>query len=222
MTRVLLVDDQPMIRAGLKMVLSATDDLEVVGELDDGDRIVDHAGRFRPDVVCMDVRMPGTDGIEATRRLVEADGPPVCILTTFGEQDVLWAAVEAGAAGFELKSATPDNLIEAIRTVGAGGSWIDGSLLGDLLEVFRSSVLPHRSAGSGAEGLTDRELDVLRLMARGASNHEIAEELILATTTVKTHVGASFSKLGVRDRAAAIVFAFDAGIVAPQRGGAAG
>ena len=222
MTRVLLVDDQPMIRAGLTMVLSAADDLEVVGELDDGDRIVDHVATLRPDVVCMDVRMPGTDGIEATRQLVEADGPPVCILTTFGEQDVLWAAVEAGAAGFELKSATPENLIEAIRTVAAGGSWIDGSLLGDLLEVFRASVLPHRRQGSEAEILTDRELDVLRLMARGASNHEIADELFLATTTVKTHVGAIFAKLGVRDRAAAIVYAFDAGIVVPRRGGAPG
>ena len=219
MTRVLLVDDQPMIRAGLTMVLSATDDLDVVGELDDGDRIVDHVASLRPDVVCMDVRMPGTDGIEATRRLVEADGPPVCILTTFGEQDVLWAAVEAGAAGFELKSATPDNLIEAIRTVAAGGSWIDGSLLGDLLEVFRTSVLPHRSAAKDASALTDRELDVLRLMARGASNHEIADQLFLATTTVKTHVGAIFAKLEVRDRAAAIVHAFDAGIVTPRRGG---
>ncbi len=222
MTRVLLVDDQPMIRAGLTMVLSAADDLEVVGELDDGDRIVDHVATLRPDVVCMDVRMPGTDGIEATRQLVEADGPPVCILTTFGEQDVLWAAVEAGAAGFELKSATPENLIEAIRTVAAGGSWIDGSLLGDLLEVFRTSVLPRRPEDGEAEILTDRELDVLRLMARGASNHEIADELFLATTTVKTHVGAIFAKLGVRDRAAAIVYAFDAGIVVPRRGGAPG
>ncbi len=133
---------------------------------------------------------------------------------------MLWAAVEAGAAGFELKSATPDNLIEAIRTVAAGGSWIDGSLLGDLLEVFRSSVLPRRPEEGDDEVLTDRELDVLKLMARGASNHEIAGELILATTTVKTHVGAIFAKLGVRDRAAAIVYAFDAGIVAPRRGGA--
>ncbi|MEO1061503.1 MAG: response regulator transcription factor [Actinomycetota bacterium] len=217
MTRVLLVDDQPMIRAGLTMVLSAADDLEVVGELDNGDRILDHVATVRPDVVCMDVRMPGTDGIEATRRLVESDGPPVCILTTFGEQDVLWAAVEAGAAGFELKSATPENLIEAIRTVAAGGSWIDGSLLGDLLEVFRTTVFPQRVEEAEVEVLTERELDVLRLMARGASNHEIADQLFLATTTVKTHVGAIFAKLGVRDRAAAIVHAFDAGIVTPRR-----
>lgn len=218
MTRVLLVDDQPMIRAGLTMVLTAADDLEVVGELDSGDRIVDHVAEQRIDVVCMDVRMPGVDGIEATRRLVAAGGPPVCILTTFGEQDILWAAVEAGAAGFELKSATPENLIEAIRTVAAGGSWIDGSLLGDLLEVFRTTVMPQRVDQPDDGVLTDRELDVLRLMARGASNHEIADELFLATTTVKTHVGAIFAKLGVRDRAAAIVHAFDAGIVTPRRG----
>ena len=217
MTRVVLVDDQPMIRAGLTMVLSAAPDLEVVGELDNGDDIVEHVARMRPDVVCMDVRMPGTDGIEATKQLVAAAGPPVCVLTPFGEPDVLWAAVEAGAAGFELKSATPENLVEAIRTVAAGGSWIDGSLLGHLLDVFRSSVLPHRETVPVTDVLTDRELDVLRLMARGASNREIAEELYLATTTVKTHVGAIFTKLGVRDRAAAIVYAFDAGLVSPRR-----
>ncbi|MEM9034152.1 MAG: response regulator transcription factor [Actinomycetota bacterium] len=217
MTRVLLVDDQPMIRAGLTMVLSAVPDLEVVGELQSGDRILDHVAGLRPDVVCMDVRMPGTDGIEATRQLVASDGPPVCILTTFGEREVLWAAVEAGAAGFELKSATAENLVEAIRTVAAGGSWIDGSLLGDLLEVFRTTVLRDEAAPSEVESLTDRELDVLKLMARGASNHEIADELFLATTTVKTHVGAIFAKLGVRDRSAAIVHAFDAGVVVPRR-----
>lgn len=216
MTRILLVDDQPMIRAGLKLVLSAADDLEVVGELDDGDRIVDHVTAMRPDVVCMDVRMPGIDGIEATRRLVEVDGPPVCILTTFGEEEILWAAVEAGAAGFELKSATPENLIEAIRTVAAGGSWVDGSLLGDLLTVFRARVVPNRSGPAAHDQLTDRELDVLRLMARGASNGEIADELYLAATTIKTHVGSIFAKLGVRDRSAAIVYAFDAGIVTPR------
>lgn len=217
MTRVVLVDDQPMIRAGLKMVLSATDDLVVVGELDNGDGIVERVAAMRPDVVCMDVRMPGTDGIEATRRLVESGGPPVCILTTFGEPEVLWAAVEAGAAGFELKSATPENLIEAVRTVASGGSWIDGSLLGDLLDVFRSSGIARRDDTAHHDALTDRELDVLKLMARGASNGEIADELFLATTTVKTHVGSIFSKLGVRDRAAAIVYAFDAGIVAPRQ-----
>lgn len=216
MTRVLLVDDQPMIRAGLTMILSAADDMDVVGELDDGSRIVDQVRRLRPDVVCMDVRMPGVDGIEATRALVEAGGPPVCILTTFGEEEILWAAVEAGAAGFELKSATPENLIEAIRTVAAGGSWIDGSLLGGLLTVFRTSVRPRLNGPAAHDQLTEREMDVLRLMARGASNGEIAEELYLASTTIKTHVGSVFAKLGVRDRAAAIVYAFDAGIVEPR------
>ncbi len=218
MIRVLLVDDQPLIRAGLQLVLSSQPDIEVVGELDDGADIVAEATRLRPDVVCMDVRMPGVDGLEATRRLVAANGPPVCVLTTFGEQEVLWAAVEAGAAGFELKSATPENLIEAIRTVAGGGSWVDGSLLGDLLASYRALAAPRQASRREIEALTPRELDVLRLMARGASNAEIASALHLAETTIKTHVGALFSKLGARDRAAAIVFAFDAGVVTPRAG----
>ena len=165
----------------------------------------------------MDVRMARVDGIEATKSIRDSDGPPVLVLTTFGERDVLWAAVEAGAAGFELKSATPENLVEAIRTVAGGGSWVDRSLLGDVLRAFREVVLPAERAAPEIEELTSRELDVLRLMARGAINGEIADELFLAETTDKTRVGAIFMKLGVRDRAAAIIYAFDAGIVMPRR-----
>jgi DNA-binding NarL/FixJ family response regulator len=218
-TRILLVDDQQLIRQGLKLVLSAHPDLEVVGELDDGADVVATAEALAPDVVCMDVRMPGVDGITATAELVARGGPPVCILTTFGDQDVLWGAVEAGAAGFELKSATPENLVEAIRTVARGGHWIDGSLLGDLVESFRRIVLPQQRGAATLEELTARELDVLRAMARGASNGEIADQLYVAETTVKTHVGAIFSKLGVRDRAAAIVYAYDSGVVTPRHQG---
>ncbi|MEM9748147.1 MAG: response regulator transcription factor [Actinomycetota bacterium] len=216
MTRVLLVDDQSMIREGLKLVLSVHDDIEVAGECDDGDEVLEAVADHSPDLVCMDVRMARLDGIEATRRIRDADGPPVLILTTFGEHDVLWAAVEAGAAGFELKSSTPENLVEAIRTVARGGSWVDGALLGDVLESFRQVVLPAQRESVQIDQLTSRELDVLRLMARGATNGEIATELFLAETTVKTHVGAIFTKLGVRDRAAAIVYAFDAGVVSPR------
>ncbi len=216
MTRVLLVDDQTMIREGLKLVLSAHPDVEVAGECSDGDEVLDAIAALSPDLVCMDVRMARIDGIEATRRIRASDGPPVLVLTTFGEHDVLWSAVEAGAAGFELKSSTPENLVEAIRTVARGGSWIDGSLLGDVLESFRRVVLPAQRASVQLDELTPRELDVLRLMARGATNGEIAGELFLAETTVKTHVGAIFTKLGVRDRAAAIVYAFDAGVVTPH------
>lgn len=218
MIRVLLVDDQSMIREGLKLILSVQPDIEVVGECGDGAEVVEAIAAHDPDIVCMDVRMPVVDGIEATRRIRAIDGPPVLVLTTFGEQDVLWSAVEAGAAGFELKSSTPENLLEAIRTVARGGSWVDGTLLGDVLESFRRIVLPAQREPVRIDQLTERELDVLRLMARGATNAEIAGELFLAETTVKTHVGAIFTKLGVRDRAAAIVAAFDAGVVTPRSG----
>ncbi len=216
MIRVLLVDDQPMVRAGLGLVLRSQPDIQVVGERDDGGDIVHAASQCAPDMVCMDVRMPRVDGVEATRRLRAAGGPPVCVLTTFGDEDVLWSAVDAGAAGFELKSATPENLIEAVRTVAAGGTWIDGTLLGPILDAYRQASRPASRHRDRLGALTDRELDVLRLMARGATNREIAERLHLAETTIKTHVGTLFTKLGARDRAAAIVFAYDAGLVRPR------
>ncbi|MCO8269288.1 response regulator transcription factor [Actinoplanes sp. TRM 88003] len=213
MIRVVLVDDQPMVRAGLALILRSQPDLEVVAECGDGAAVVPALAERSADVVCMDVKMPGVDGVEATRRVRAAGGPPVCVLTTFGDTDVLWSAVDAGAAGFELKSATPENLIEAIRTVAAGGTWIDGTLLGPILDSVRRQTRP---SANQVGALTERELDVLRLMARGASNREIANRLVLAETTVKTHVGTLFTKLGARDRAAAIVYAYDAGIVRPQ------
>ncbi|GAA0910567.1 response regulator transcription factor [Virgisporangium aurantiacum] len=216
MIRVLLVDDQPMVRAGLGLILRSQPDIQVVGECGDGSEVLSAVTRCTPDIVCMDVRMPGVDGVEATRRLRAADGPPVCVLTTFGDEEVLWSAVDVGAAGFELKSATPENLIEAVRTVASGGTWIDGTLLGPILDSYRR-IRQSVSPDGRVESLTERELDVLRLMARGASNREIADRLFLAETTVKTHVGALFTKLGARDRAAAIVFAYDAGIVHPRR-----
>jgi DNA-binding NarL/FixJ family response regulator len=214
--RVVLVDDQPMVRAGLGLILRSQPDIQVVGECGDGGDVAHVVSQCAPDLVCMDVRMPSVDGVEATRRLRAADGPPVCILTTFGDEEVLWSAVDAGAAGFELKSATPENLIEAVRTVASGGTWIDGTLLGPILDSYRQTAQPTRYK-SRLNALTERELDVLRLMARGASNREIADHLFLAETTVKTHVSALFNKLGARDRAAAIVFAYDAGLVQPRR-----
>ena len=217
MIRVLLVDDQQMVRAGLGLILRSQPDIQVVGECDDGGDVVHTVSECTPDLVCMDVRMPGVDGVEATRRLRDADGPPVCILTTFGDEEVLWSAVDAGAAGFELKSATPENLIEAVRTVASGGTWIDGTLLGPILDSYRQETRSRPLHRQRLDALTDRELEVLRLMARGASNREIAEQLFLAETTVKTHVSSLFNKLAARDRAAAIVFAYDAGLVKPQR-----
>lgn len=216
MIRVLLADDQPMVRAGLALILRSQPDMQVVAQCGNGSEAVHSVSQYTPDIVCMDVRMPGVDGIEATRQLREAGGPPVCILTTFDDDDVLWSAVDSGAAGFVLKSATPENLIEAIRTVASGGTWIDGTLLGPILDSYRQLARPAAYSDQRVNALTERELDVLRLMARGASNREIADHLRLAETTIKTHVGGIFSKLGARDRAAAIVFAYDAGLVRPR------
>ncbi|MEO3928463.1 response regulator transcription factor [Micromonosporaceae bacterium B7E4] len=215
MIGVLLVDDEPLVRAGLALILRSQPDLRVVGECGNGADVMPAVVRHAPDVVCMDVRMPGTDGIEATRRVRAAGGPPVCVLTTLGDEDVLWSAVDAGAVGFELKSSTPENLIEAVRTIAAGGTWIDGSLLGPILDSYRRLTRPPSRPDSRAGTLTERELDVLRLMARGRTNQEIAGDLALAESTVKTHVSAIFTKLGARDRAAAIVYAYDRGIVRP-------
>ena len=184
-----LVDDQAIVRAGLARILSPADGFEVVAECVDGDEAVARIPALRPDVTLMDVRMPGLDGIAATTELCAADAGPILVLTTFGEDDVLWAAIEAGAAGFVLKDSSAEDLIAAVRAVAGGGAWLDL--------------------------LTDREHDVLRLMARGATNAEIAAGLHVAEATVKSHVGSIFTKLDVRDRAAAIVFAYDHGVVNP-------
>ena len=214
MIRVLLVDDQPLVRAGLRVVLAAIEGFDVVAECGDGASGADAALEQHPDVVVMDVRMRGTDGIEATERIRAADGPPVLILTTFDDDDVLWRAIEAGAAGFVLKEASAEDLIAATRRVAEGGSWLDPAVTGRVLALTRSAGLPHRRAGARAEELTERELEVLRQMAVGATNAEIAETLTVSMATVKTHVDSLFLKLGTRDRAAAIVYAYQHGIVA--------
>jgi DNA-binding NarL/FixJ family response regulator len=165
--------------------------------------------------VLMDVRMRGTDGITATRGLHERGGPPVLVLTTFDDDEVLWGAIEAGAAGFVLKEASAEELIAATRAVAGGGSWLDPAVTARVLEVTRRTALPRRREASRAGALTDRELDVLRRMATGASNPEIAASLVVSEATVKTHVGSIFAKLGVRDRAGAIVFAYQHGIAEP-------
>lgn len=213
-TRALLVDDQPLIRSGLRLVLEGAG-FEIVGECDDGAQAVDAAQTDAVDLVVMDIRMPVMDGIEATRRIVGAQGPPVLVVTTFGEDEILWDAVDAGAAGFVLKSAGGAELVGAATAVAAGGAWIDAELLPRVLESYRRVVIPAARTSERLDALTDREHDVLKLMARGSTNHEIAEALFVGETTVKTHVGSIFSKLGVRDRAAAIVFAFDHGVVTP-------
>jgi DNA-binding NarL/FixJ family response regulator len=214
--RVALVDDQAIVRAGLARILSPADGFEVVAEYADGRQAVEELPTLRPDVVLMDVRMPALDGITATAHLRRLEEPlEVLVLTTFGEDEVLWGAIEAGAAGFVLKDSTADDLIAAVRAVAGGAAWFDSAVAPRLLERYRRVVAPAARDAARLDLLTDREHDVLQLMARGATNAEIAATLFVAQATVKTHVGSIFGKLGVRDRAAAIVFAYDHGVVTP-------
>jgi DNA-binding NarL/FixJ family response regulator len=214
--RVALVDDQDIVRAGLARILSPTDGFEVVAECADGRQAVEELPAIGPDVVLMDIRMPVLDGIAATAQLRETGRVgPVLVLTTFGEDEVLWGAIEAGAAGFVLKDSSAEELIAAVRSVAGGGAWFDRGVAPRVLDRYRSMVAPVARDAARLEELTDRERDVLRLMARGATNAEIAASLYVAEATVKTHVGSIFTKLGVRDRAAAIVFAYDHGEVRP-------
>jgi len=209
---VVLVDDQPLVRAGLQRILSEDEGFTVVAQCADGAAAVAAVTSAPADVVVMDVRMRGMDGIEATRGIRELDGPPVLVLTTFDDDEVLWGAIDAGAAGFVLKEASAEDLIAATRTVAAGGAWLDPAVTARVLEVTRSTGLPRQRQADMATLLTDRELEVLAHMATGATNGEIARSLIVSEATVKTHVGAIFSKLGVRDRAGAIVFAYQHGL----------
>ena len=216
MIRVALVDDQAIVRAGLARILSPPDGFEVVAECISGRAAIERLPALRPDVILMDVRMPDLDGIAATARLrSSAAGSPVLVLTTFGEDEVLWGAIEAGAAGFVLKDSSAEDLIAAVQAVAGGGAWFDPGVAPRVLERYRRVVAPATRDAARLELLTEREHDVLRLMARGATNAEIAARLYVAEATVKTHVGSIFTKLDVRDRAAAIVFAYDHGVVAP-------
>jgi DNA-binding NarL/FixJ family response regulator len=216
MIRVAIVDDQAIVRAGLARILSPADGFEVVAECADGFEAVRELPALRPDIVLMDVRMPALDGIAATTQLRSLDDPlDVLVLTTFGEDEVLWGAIEAGAAGFVLKDSTAEDLIAAVRAVAGGGAWFDPAVAPRLLDGYRRVVAPAARDAARLDLLTDREHDVLRLMARGATNAEIGATLFVAEATVKTHVGSIFGKLGVRDRAAAIVYAYDHGVVSP-------
>jgi DNA-binding NarL/FixJ family response regulator len=212
--RLVLADDQSLIRAGLRMILDAEADMEILAEVSDGAQAVAAAHAHRPDLVLMDVRMPGMDGLSATRALRAPDAVlqvPVLVLTTFDDDDVLWGSVHAGASGFVLKDSAADDLVKAIRVTAAGGSWLDPRVTPRLLYRLRSSANPD-DAASELDRLTDRELEVLRLMAQGSNNTEIADALFVSERTVKSHVGSIFTKLGARDRAAAIVLAFRAGL----------
>lgn len=212
--RVLLVDDQPLVRAGLKMILCAEEGFCVVGECADGVDVLAAARSHRPDVVVMDVRMPRMDGAEATRRLREdLEAPPVLILTTFKDDEVLSAALRAGAAGFLLKDAPGEEIIQAVRRVACGDAFLDPAVTARVLAAYRSTSPSRPGELAEIARLTPREVEVLRLIGRGASNDEIAQALVIGEGTVKTHVGRIFDKLSLRDRAAAVVFAFDHGLV---------
>jgi DNA-binding NarL/FixJ family response regulator len=217
MIRVLLVDDQELVREGLRRILHPDDGFDIVGECDDGDHVVAAVEHHAPDVVVMDVRMKRVDGVEAIRRLRKrAATPPVLVLTTFDDDDVLSGALRAGASGFQLKDAPGEELARAVRAVAEGEAWLDPAVTGRVLVTYRATAAPDREGRRALDRLTAREIDVLRLVAQGAINREIAAALEIGDVTVKTHIGHIFTKLGVRDRAAAIVFAFDHGVVVPR------
>ena len=212
--RVVLADDQDLVRAGFRVILGTEDGIEVVGEAGDGAAAVELVARLRPDVVLMDVQMPGVDGLEATRRILGDAGHDspvkIVILTTFDREDYLFEALRSGASGFLLKNASPEDLVESVRVVARGDALLSPEVTRRVVARFSSPVVASRPAE-----LTDREYEVLVALARGASNAEIAKELYLGEATVKTHVSRVLSKLNLRDRTHAVVYAYENGIVAP-------
>jgi DNA-binding NarL/FixJ family response regulator len=219
MIRVLLVDDQALVRAGFRMILDAEPDIDVVGEASDGREAVDQVRSLRPDVVLMDIRMPELDGLEATRRIMSAPGddtPKVLMLTTFDLDEYVYEALRAGASGFLLKDTPPEQLVNAIEVVARGEALLSPSITRRVISEFVKGTGPKPQAQfPRLEDLTARELEVLQAIARGLSNAEIARELFVSETTVKTHVARILMKLGLRDRVQAVVLAYEAGVVQP-------
>lgn len=216
--RVLLADDQAMVRTGFRMILEAESDMVVVAEAEDGEDAIEAARRARPDVVVMDIRMPRLDGVQATRRLLEQDAseaPAVLVVTTFDDDEYLYEALRAGASGFLLKNAPPEELVEAVRTVASGDGLLASAVTRRVIEEFARRSPRGPAALPVLDELTERELEVLRLMARGLSNAEIAERLVISPGTAKTHVGRILMKLQLRDRVQAVVLAYESGLVAP-------
>ncbi|GAA3204011.1 response regulator transcription factor [Actinocorallia longicatena] len=222
--RILLVDDQPLLRTGFKLILEAEHDLTIVGEAGDGAAAVEATRSLMPDVVLMDIRMPGVDGIEATRRIVRdrapgagSHDPKVLILTTFDLDEYVIEAVRAGASGFLLKDAPPEDLVTAIRIVANGDAIVAPSVTRRLLDRFATKLPSVTDEGPppGLEHLTEREREVLSQVAKGLSNAEIARELVVSETTIKTHVGNVLAKLGLRDRVQAVVYAYETGLIRP-------
>jgi DNA-binding NarL/FixJ family response regulator len=217
--RVLLVDDQDLVRSGLRRILRRRDGIVVVGECEDGDEVEAAVRAHQPDVVVMDLRMRRMNGIEATRRLrADPDAPPVLVLTTFDDDELLSGALRAGASGFLLKDSPAEDLVRGVRTVATGQAMLDPAVTARVLVTFRAAPEATYGASGGAStgDLTSREREVLELMGRGLSNGEIAGTLTISEVTVKSHIGRIFTKLDLRDRAAAIVYAFDRGLVRPH------
>jgi DNA-binding NarL/FixJ family response regulator len=213
--RVAVVDDQALVRAGFRMILEAEDDIAVVGEAADGAEALAVVGRCEPDVVLMDIRMPQVDGVEATAAITTAPNPPkVLILTTFDLDEYVFAALRAGASGFLLKDTPAEDLVASVRVVAAGDALLSPSVTRRVIEQFAQTV-PRPAPPADLDRLTERERDVLLLMARGLTNAEIANELYLGETTVKTHVGRILMKLNLRDRVQAVVLAYESGLVRP-------
>jgi DNA-binding NarL/FixJ family response regulator len=212
---ILLADDQPLVRMGLRRIFDRRHGFDVIAEAGDGAEAVELATSLRPDVVVMDMRMPVTNGAEAIRMLRKRDGtPPVLVLTTYDDTETVHEAVTAGAAGFALKDSSAEDLHRAVRELANGNGWIDYAVARPLLETF-GEVVPPPERRAKLTLLTERELHVLKLLGRGCTNSEIADELCVSTGTVKTHVGSILSKLSLRDRVAAVVFAFEHGIATP-------
>jgi DNA-binding NarL/FixJ family response regulator len=213
--RVLVADDQSMVRAGFRMLLSGEEDIEVVAEADNGLEAVDKAARFRPTVVLMDIRMPELDGLQATRRILAADEKArILILTTFDLDEYVYEALRAGASGFVLKDDPPEQLIAAVRTVAGGDALLSPGITKRVIKQF--TRIPHPAPPRELGELTERELDVFRLIARGLSNAEIGQELYISETTVKTHITHILQKLNVRDRVQAVVLAHETGLFDPE------
>jgi DNA-binding NarL/FixJ family response regulator len=220
MIRVVIADDQDLVREGLRLMIDAESDINVVGEAATGRTAIAAARRFDPDVLLMDVRMPDVDGIEATRQLVVGNTRArILMLTTFDLDEYVYRAMKAGASGFLLKDATREQLVGAIRTVAGGESLLAPAITRRLIEDFCSHPEPGGGADAKVAGLSERELDVVRLLARGLSNAEIAAELFVSEATVKSHVARILAKLGLRDRIQTVVFAYESGLIRPGGGG---
>jgi len=214
--RVLVADDQALVRSGFRMILESRPDIEVVGEAEDGFEAIEATRRLLPDVILMDVRMPNLDGVEATRRLVgRGTESRILILTTFDLDEYVYEAIRAGASGFLLKDVRPQELVDAVHVVAHGDALLAPSITRRLLDRFAEQAPGEPAPPPQLESLTERELEVLKLVAKGWSNAELAEKLFLSETTVKTHVSSVLRKLGLRDRVQAVVLAYEAGLVRP-------